>query len=261
MTKYNNLIGKKFGRLTPVEYLGSVGGSKLRCLCDCSNYRTVRASSLLNGHTKSCGCLQKLAAKTANTTHGHCVGYGTSPEYTAWKNMVKRCTVVTYRRYNDYGGRGVTVCDTWLTSFPQFLKDMGLRPSSKHSLERVENSDGYSPENCVWALRRQQDRNKRSNHIVTYRGRTQTVSDWCEELGIKRSVVYNRLNRHKWSPERALETPVESVGHVLTYMGRSQTIAEWCAELNLPRGTVYDRVNVRKWSPERALGTPVKRQA
>jgi hypothetical protein len=126
-----------------------------------------------------------------------------SPERTAWMNMRKRCFNPKNPEYKNYGGRGITVCDRWL-SFEAFLEDMGERPSSKHTLDRYPDNNGnYEPGNCAWRTQKEQMQNRRVNHWITFDGRTQTISAWAEETGFTPGKIWNRLNLG-WSVERAL---------------------------------------------------------
>lgn len=121
--------------------------------------------------------------------------------------MKTRCALKTVHNYENYGGRGVKVCDRWFSSFENFLADMGPRPSSKHSIDRYPNKDGnYEPGNCRWATAKEQGRNLRSNKIIEYNGVTAPVSEIAEMVGLSPFVIYNRL-RKGWSVKRAVETP------------------------------------------------------
>lgn len=121
-------------------------------------------------------------------------------EYKVWYGMIRRC-----RERPDYKALGV--CLRWRKSFPAFLSDMGPRPSARHSIERKRNREGYSPTNCKWALSREQQRNKRDNHIIWLDGRAQCVTAWAESCRIDPHVVFTRLY-NGWSPKEALMTPV-----------------------------------------------------
>lgn len=125
-----------------------------------------------------------------------------SPEYNAWKNMRRRCSTPSNPRFEQYGGRGIKICRAW-DSFEQFLKDMGPRPSGKHTIERVNNDLGYTPENCVWATYKEQNRNYGRNHLVTIGGYTQCLTQWCEDLGVNRSTIFSRIHRG-WGEMEAL---------------------------------------------------------
>ena len=122
------------------------------------------------------------------------------PEYVAYHQLRQRCLNENHRAYHHYGGRGIGVCERWmegdgdLSGFECFVVDVGLRPSKRHSLDRIDNDGDYAPGNCRWATPLQQSRNNRNCRLITYRGRTQSVTEWCEELGRSRSTVYKRLD-------------------------------------------------------------------
>ncbi len=132
-------------------------------------------------------------------------GKGT-PEYTIWKGMRQRCLDKGHRNYRRYGKRGITICARW-TDFEKFLEDMGPRPSSSHSIDRIDNSLGYSPENCRWATFAEQANNRRSSRIIEYAGKQQTLCQWARELGMLPTTLCLRLR--KWgSVEKALGLPL-----------------------------------------------------
>lgn len=114
--------------------------------------------------------------------HGHCSIAGVSPEYRAWAAMRARCYRVTCKPYHYYGGRGITVCDRWRESFQNFLDDMGFRPSDKHSLDRINNSGNYEPNNCRWTTQKEQMANTRRSVWIEYDGRKMIMSDWAREM-------------------------------------------------------------------------------
>lgn len=124
--------------------------------------------------------------------------------YNTWSNMKGRCENPNDRAYSSYGGRGIKVCERW-QSFENFFADMG-HPPAGHSLERKDNDQGYNPDNCVWADRTTQNRNKRSNRLITVDGETQPMSVWAERCGISTNTLYARL-RAGWEPEAAVKTP------------------------------------------------------
>jgi hypothetical protein len=119
--------------------------------------------------------------------------------------MKNRCLWQNGIAYKHYGGRGITICDRWLDSFENFLTDMG-EPPEGYELERVDNELGYSPENCVWANRRTQCRNRRGNRFITYKGETRCLTEWAEILNKKYSTLRHRLNNN-WTVEQAFEKP------------------------------------------------------
>jgi hypothetical protein len=200
MPATKNIKGLVFGRLTAIKRAANKGTSVAwLCECTCGAQTTVRASALTSAVTKSCGCLQKEVAANANPgTHGKT---GT-PEYSSWQNMKNRCNNSNYPEFHLYGGRGIKVCKRWSSSFESFLLDMGKKPSSKHSIDRVNTNNNYSPTNCRWATPTEQADNRRSNHLITYNGKTQNLKQWSEDLGILLVTLKWRLKR--WPVDKAL---------------------------------------------------------
>lgn len=155
-----DITGKRFGRLVVISRAprDGHGNDKWDCRCDCGKPTTVLGYSLRSGETKSCGCLSREITSKRATTHG----LGTkAPEYEAWKGLSKRCANENTKCYNRYGGRGVTVCNRWrgVDGYPNFLSDMGKKPTAEHSLDRINNDGNYEPNNCRWATKAQQARN------------------------------------------------------------------------------------------------------
>lgn len=198
--RFKDLSNQPFGRLTVLglDHVDDRGRThwKVRCSCARATEKIVAGGALRSGHTQSCGCLRLEAMVEVGyqkRTHGHSVGYKVTPEYQAWTNMIRRCYDPNDIGYDNYGARGITVCDEWLNNFEAFLRYMGLRPSSKHSIDREKNDRGYEPGNCHWATAAEQANNRRSNWPVTYQGRTMNVSQWARELGLPRQALRNRL--------------------------------------------------------------------
>lgn len=201
------MIGKRFGRLVVVKLTENRKYNKIfECICDCGKTKHVFQGNLRRGFTVSCGCLHSEELKKRSTTHG----LTQSKTYSAWTDMKTRCLNPNHIGYLDYGGRGITVCDRWLESFENFLADMGEIPFKGAQLDRIKNSEGYSPDNCKWSTRSENARNKRSSVFLTFEGRTLTVVEWSEVTGIKKSILYNRLYLH-WTTERLLTQPTQSL--------------------------------------------------
>ncbi len=197
-----NLTGKTFSRLTAIEYIGNNkanGGqtrSYWRCSCSCGGEKLVLASNLKRGLTTSCGCYQK---EKLGTIHKNLrtERYDNKSEYRVHDGMKQRCYTASNISYKDYGARGITVCDEWLgkDGFATFLKDMGKRPSSKHSIERNDNSKGYSKENCKWATAKEQANNRRNNINIEIDGDIKSVSDWSIYSGVNEHTIRSRYAR------------------------------------------------------------------
>lgn len=204
-----NLLHRKYGRLTAIGIAGCKNG-KANWLwrCDCGAYKIIRGVSVTSGDSRSCGCLQRELTIERQLRHGEAVGDGT-PTYRSWFSMKQRCYNPANIGYHNYGGRGIAVCERWLHSFENFYADMGQRPSLDYSIERMNNNKGYSPDNCKWATRTEQQRNRRYNRLLTLHGTTMCLAEWTELLGLSEGLLFNRL-RGGWSDERALTTPVRS---------------------------------------------------
>lgn len=127
------------------------------------------------------------------------------PEYRAWFKMKQRCLNPNYIAYRNYGGRGISVCEKWLL-FINFYADMGDKPTSTHSLDRIDPNGNYEPSNCRWATFLEQQNNRRNTTFITYKDRTQSIRDWCRELGLKFGTTRGRYLLG-WSPEEIFEIP------------------------------------------------------
>lgn len=205
--RHKNLEGLKFGRITVISPSHVHNRTLMwNCICECGKKSVVISSSLSNGSTKSCGCLAAETRVKGRVVHGR---YRTI-EYRSWRNMIDRCTYKKHKEYFNYGGRGIKICDSWMgeAGFQTFFNDMGSRPSKKHSLDRINNEGGYCKDNCRWVTIKEQSRNKRSNVIIEYNGRSMCLTDWAVYLGISRILLATRINR-KWSIERAFTQPVQ----------------------------------------------------
>ena len=197
-----DLVGKQFGRWTVLSGAPAIKNeSYWICECRCGTIKNVNGKNLRYKKSLSCGCLS-LELKKQRIQHGRC----RSPEYQAWSRIKNRCKNKNSKDWYLYGGRGIKVCERWET-FENFYKDMGNRPTVNHSIDRINNNGDYEPANCRWATAIEQANNKRSNHLITFKGQTQTLTYWCHTLGLKFDTVERRINLLGWTPERALTTP------------------------------------------------------
>lgn len=193
--------GDQFGRYTVKGiYKRDTGYAKYALVqCDCgSPERYVKIDCLRSGDSRSCGCLHKEAV----TKHG----VWSSPIFARWNRMMSRCYDPKDRRYDRYGGRGITVCERW-HDVRNFVADMEPTFAEEMSLDRIDNDKGYSPENCRWADVVTQRRNRSDLVMIEFQGETLCLQDWATKLGIIYGTLWDRY-KQGWSTERMLTTPV-----------------------------------------------------
>lgn len=204
MGKFRNLVGERFGRLTVVEFCGMKNSSsQWRCVCDCGNEKIVDARRLNRGNIKSCGCLQQESRLAHSTTHG----MSKTRLFKIWGNMKTRTTNPKCTESDRYIKKGITMCDEWMNSFIVF-RDWALANGYKEnlSIDRIDNSKGYYPENCRWATSKQQNRNKDNLKYIEYQGQVHPIVEWAEILHINYGTLRSRIKRG-WDIERAFTTP------------------------------------------------------
>jgi hypothetical protein len=202
-----SLLGREFGRLIVQSYAGRVGKRQQvawNCQGRCGRMCIVMSTKLKSGWTKSCGCYKVDKARADSTTHQ----LTHLPEHASWSAMIQRCENPAVEDYHRYGGRGIAVCERWRSSFVAFLQDMGQRPDIRMTIERKNVNGNYEPDNCIWATRKQQNRNRRSNRVLEWNGEALCVAEWAERLGIPAAAIINRLN-DGWNVERALTAPLK----------------------------------------------------
>ncbi len=199
-----SLIGQRFGKLVVLEFSGKAGKAYLwRCQCECGQECRVRGTFLRAGRTVSCGCMRGESAAARNLKHGHSLRGHLSREYRSWQAMNTRCHNPNHRSFKNYGAKGISVCQRWRDSFEDFLKDMGPKPTPRHTLDRYPDRAGnYDPDNVRWASPVEQANNQSKNRRYSLLGRTQTLTEWVRELGLVYSKVRYRLD-HGWSVEAA----------------------------------------------------------
>jgi hypothetical protein len=194
------VIDQTFGRLKVISEERRDPGERKRkflCQCACSRFARVALDALVQGRTKSCGCLRI----EIGTAHGMKHGQHGSATYNTWASMVQRCTNQLHEDYKDYGGRGITVDPRWL-KFENFFEDMGLRPPGR-SLDRKKNERGYCKANCRWSTPEQQANNKRNVPLFIYHDEAMSISQWARKLGVDRRSLQRKVTRYG-SMEKAL---------------------------------------------------------
>lgn len=215
-----DLVGQRFGRLTVSLYAGRSkhGNSIWLCLCECGGEARTGTTKLRSGHTTSCGCLQQERTRAAATRHGMLPRGVRHPLLDTYSNILDRCYNAQSEYFDDYGGRGITVCDRWRfgengkTGFQCFVEDAGERPEGL-TLDRRDNDGHYSPSNIRWASRKEQARNRRSNLLIPIGDEMVSVAEFSERTGLNYGTVISRI-RHGWHPS-LLGSPLQRQGRRL----------------------------------------------
>lgn len=204
MSRAIDITNMRFGRLVAksFEYSDENNVHFWRCLCDCGNEIVVRKKDLHSGNTKSCGCYKNDICKQVNTTHG----MGDTKIYRIWRGLKSRCYCNSQNSYKNYGARGITVCDGWKNSFESFYQwaiENGYREEvvgkrqNNITIERIDNSKGYFPENCRWATAVEQANNRRTNTILYLNGEPDTIANWSRRLQMPYHYIQNWRKRGK----------------------------------------------------------------
>lgn len=187
-------VGRRFGRWTVLARADKSPAKESHwlCRCDCGTERVV-VRSTLRRPTASCGCWNREQKRALRFKHG-CSSRtnNATPEYRAWLGMKARCYDPSQPHFKQYGGRGITVSERWRHDFLSFLADMGVKPSPKHSLDRIDPNGHYTPNNCRWATPIEQANNTRSNHLVTINGERTTVALAARATGLSRQTILAR---------------------------------------------------------------------
>lgn len=232
-----DLTGQRFGRLTVIEYVGTVNQkAKWLCKCDCGNEKIVSTKCLRNGETKSCGCYHKDRASVANLTHGKT----NSRLYITWNNIKNRCYRTSRKDYKNYGGRGITVCEEWRNSFQAFYEwAMANGYREDLTIDRINVNGNYEPSNCRWVDLKTQANNTRRNHYITYKGETHTIAEWSDITGISIAALVHRIERG-WSVEEML-TVGDANRTMVTYNGETRSLTDWSKITGIKYSTIRGR--------------------
>ena len=215
--KLIDLTGQVYGRLTVIkrvdDYISPSGDRKVQwlCKCKCGKEVIVTGNNLRKGNSKSCGCYNRELLAKINLTHNA----SNTRLYHIWTCMKDRCYNPKNKKYKDYGGRGIIICDEWINDFEAFANwayDNGYIENVSRgecTIDRIDVNGNYCQQNCRWVNQKVQTNNKRNNHYITYNGETHTVTEWNNILGYKKGVLSRRIF-NGWSIEDAFTKPVKS---------------------------------------------------
>ena len=214
--KFEEIPGNpQFKNLTNLRYtryliLGYAGKEKLHtywwCKCDCGKIKKVRGNDLKTGKTKSCGCYSSDCTKNKNIKHN----MSSSPEYNSYRAAKERCENKNNIAYSMYGGRGIKFN---FDSFEDFFKEVGIKPSKKHSVDRIDTNGNYEVGNLRWVTAKEQCNNTRRNHLITIDGVTKSAAEWAESdiAQTSHQNIITRINVLKWCDKCAVTQPKNSV--------------------------------------------------
>lgn len=205
--------GSRFGEWTVAEAgIPTRDGRGVRrrwvCKCSCGTIKSPLEKHLVSGASTNCGCVRKKTLAKVMTTHGGTAGGGPSKAYRTWIHIKKRCENPSSASYQNYGARGIRVCERW-QNFENFLADMGEPPDGM-SIDRIDNDKGYEPGNCRWATRTTQARNRRNVRMITIGNETKSLRRLADAKGRCRRLIYARI-RNGWSHEDAVMTPARKM--------------------------------------------------
>lgn len=196
MPSKNELVGKKFGKLAVIKLVGSNQHNKQvwLCKCECGTQKVVVGSSLKSGNTKSCGCLQRDSVISRNFLHGS----ANTRLYKTWLGMKRRCYNQNDKDFHNYGGRGILICEDWINDFANFQKwSLNNGYSDDLTIDRIDNNQGYNPENCKWSTRKEQMRNVRYNKIIEIDGIKLPMAEMAEKYNVSYDAIKARHKKGK----------------------------------------------------------------
>lgn len=208
-SKIKDLTGQQFGKLTVLglDHMDDHGTSYWTCKCECGNTKVIARTSLVRGTTVSCGCYAREQSSKRSYKHG---GHS-SLLYSIWQAMKHRCYTPTASGYDNYGGRGITVCSEWRDNFVCFRDwavQAGYSEESGLTLDRIDVDGNYEPSNCRWVTMRTQNNNKTTNRIIEYKGHRKTIAEWARFLEVNPQRLRYRLNRCNDDLELACSFPM-----------------------------------------------------
>ena len=234
MGTFIDLTGNRFGRLIAVRRdVSRIGAVYWECKCDCGNSTTVDSANLRSGHTKSCGCLRE-ETDARHFLHRNQLKTDNPRLYSIWKSMRHRCYSEKHRSYNNYGGRGIKVCEEWLgengfLAFVKWAENNGY--SDSLTIDRINVDGNYCPDNCRWITFKENQNNKRDNRYIFYNGETKTLAQWAEEYNMTQCELKRRLDYVQLPIDIALTM---KPGQKIEYNGKMLRIQNLAQRNNIP---------------------------
>lgn len=205
MGKFIDISGQRFGRLTVIKRAKNRGeATAWLCRCDCGNEKVIRTTSIKEGRTKSCGCFNHEVRVNQKIFLVH--GMSHDKQFTIWTNMKRRCSDRESKDYKNYGGRGITVCNEWMT-LEGFWRDMKDGYEEGLTLDRIDVNGNYCKENCKWSTPIEQSNNRRSNVYFTAFGVTDTLANLCRIYHVKYKSIFARIRYQHMNIEDAIKIP------------------------------------------------------
>lgn len=237
--KIKDLTGQTFGRLTVVafDHLSANGQAYWRCRCTCGNDKIISAAQLKWTKTSSCGCYRKEYMSKRQKTHG----LGNTRLYRIWSKMKSRCYYKKHDYYDYYGGKGVSVCEEWMDFINFYTWAINNGYDDSLTIDRINNDGNYEPSNCRWVDKITQSNNKSSNVMIEYMGKTQSLADWCRELGLDYYLINNRHHMYPNKSPEELFKPKNSYLDMIEHNGEVKHFNEWCRVFGVNANTARDR--------------------
>ena len=209
--KVIDMSGRRYGKWTVMQRVENSknGQAMWLCKCDCGTEKVVCGSNLRSGASRSCGCERNSYFSALYGVHYK------EPKrlFSIWSNMKSRCTNPNNNSFQNYGARGIKICNEWLHDFVAF-REWALQNgySDNLTIERIDNEGNYEPTNCRWATAEEQSNNRRNNVLISHNGETHTLNEWSKIIGVKKSTIESRYSRG-WSEDRILTEPLHNVNN------------------------------------------------
>lgn len=244
MGKFIDLTGQRFGRLGVIERVQTSRNRTFwKCICDCGNEKIVNGGDLVSGHTRSCGCYKLERMREGSLRHGKS---NTRLEH-IWANMRSRCYNKKHKYYDNYGSRGIVVCNDWLISdnFYKWAENNGYADNLE--IDRIDSNGNYCPENCRWVNKQVQNSNTRRNRYFIKDGKKLTLSECARELGCDETTILGRLSRG-WDEYRAITEPTIKAGtHKRKVKEQGCSYPECHSLITSPSGLCHKHYNRQMW--------------